>query len=128
MPELLANPVKTIGDLNTPLSMVVLGFHLAGAKFGKALSAPWTYMALFLRHAAVPLVLLLVLSFMPGIDPVVRLAALIPAAAPVAAMAAMFSIRYRGEASFASALVAVSTALSIVTMPLAIGLAKALFV
>ena len=127
LPELLAVPVKTIGDLNTSLSMVVLGFHLAGAEFGKALSAPWTYAALFLRHAAIPLVLLSVLFFLPGIDSVVRLAAVIPAAAPVGASVAMFSVRYGGEASFPSAIVAVSTLFSILTLPVVVGFAKSLF-
>lgn len=127
LPAIVAEPVKTIGDLNTSLSMVVLGFHLAGAKFAPALSRGGTYVALTLRHVAVPASLIAVLLCLPGIDPVVRLAAVIPAAAPIGASVAMFSARYGGDGEFPAALVAVSTVFSIATMPVVVGVAKVLF-
>ena len=127
LPSIVAEPVKTVGDLNTSLSMVVLGFHLAGARFAPALSSGGTYVALALRHLAVPAALVAVLLLFPGINPTVRLAAVIPAAAPMGASVAMFSVRYGGDGEFPAALVAVSTVLSIATMPVVVGLAKALF-
>lgn len=127
LPSVVAEPVKTVGDLNTSLSMVVLGFHLANAKFAPALSRGGTYVALALRHLAVPSALIAVLLLVPGIDPTVRLAAVVPAAAPIGASVAMFSVRYGGDGEFSAALVAVSTVLSIATMPVVVGIAKILF-
>lgn len=127
LPSIVAEPVKTVGDLNTSLSMVVLGFHLANAKFAPALSRGGTYVALALRHLAVPAALVAVLLLLPGIDPTVRLAAVVPAAAPIGASVAMFSVRYGGDGEFSAALVAVSTVLSVATMPVVVGLAKILF-
>ena len=127
LPSVVAEPVKTIGDLNTSLSMVVLGFHLAGAKFGAALRCGGTYIALVLRHFVVPLALLAVLAFLfRGVDRTVALAAVIPAAAPVGASVTMFSVRHGGDGRFPSALVAVSTLMSILTMPVVIGFARCL--
>ena len=54
LPGVIAEPVKTVGDLNTSLSMVVTGFHLGGARFSAALACPWTYLTLGLRHLLVP--------------------------------------------------------------------------
>lgn len=127
LPSVVAEPVKTIGDLNTSLSMVVLGFHLAGAKFGAALRCGGTYLALALRHFVVPLALLAVLALLfRGLDRTVALAAVIPAAAPVGASVTMFSVRQGGDGRFPSALVAVSTLMSIFTMPVVIGFARCL--
>lgn len=130
LPSIVAEPVKMIGELNTPLSMVVLGFYLANAKFAAALSSRGTYAALFLRHVAVPMALVGALMLLPplrGLDATVRLAAVIPAAAPVGASVAMFSVRYGGDGEFAAALVSVSTVLSVATLPVVVGCAQMLF-
>jgi len=131
LPGPVASAVEGIGGLNTPLSMLVIGFHLAGANFGAALKRPGTYTVFALRHVAVPAmvaaaVIPLAIAGLPGLSPVVALAAVIPAAAPVAASVAMFSVRYGRDPEYPVALVAASTVLSIATMPVAIGAAKAL--
>ncbi len=123
LPPIVAQPVKMVGNLYTPLAMLVLGFHLAGAKFAPALSRGGTYAVLLLRHFAVPLVVIAFLLALPGIGKTVALAAVIPAAAPVGASVTVFSLRYGGDTEFSTALVAVSTVLSILTMPVVISLA-----
>lgn len=126
LPPVLAEPVKMTGGLFTPLAMLVLGYHLAGAKFAPALSRSGTYAVLVLRHIVVPAAVLAALPLVPGMDRTVSVAAVIPAAAPVGASVTMFSARYGGDAEFATALVAVSTVLSVVTMPLMVSAALAL--
>lgn len=123
LPSVLAQPVKMTGDLFTPLAMLVIGFHLAGAKFAPALSRGGTYAVLALRHFLVPAVLIALLAPLPGIDRTVAIAAVIPAAAPVGATVTVFAGRYGGDPEFSTALVSVSTILSILTMPLVVGLA-----
>jgi len=127
LPSVVAEPVKTVGDLNTSLSMVVLGFNLAGARFRPALSCRGTYVTLFLRHVLVPATMVALLYCTPWVNLTVRMATVIPAAAPIGASVVMFSVRYGGDGEFPSALVAVSTLLSILTMPLVVGIAKSLF-
>lgn len=127
LPPVLAQPVKMTGDLYTPLAMLVLGFHLAGAKFAPALSRGGTYAVLALRHLVVPAVVLAALALVPGIGRAVGVAAVIPAAAPVGASVTVFSVRYSGDAEFPTALVAVSTLLSVLTLPPVVSIAMAVF-
>ena len=67
-----AEPVKTVGDLNTSLSMVVTGFHLGGARFSAALACPWTYLTLGLRHLLVPATAVAVLFLFNTHDDIVQ--------------------------------------------------------
>ena len=126
-PSVVAQPVKMTGDLYTPLAMLVLGYYLAGAKMAPALARGGTYAVLLLRHAAVPAVLMAAIAFVPGIDSKVAVAAVIPAAAPVGASVTVFSARYGNDPDYPTALVAISTLLSIVTMPVVVSVAMHLF-
>lgn len=123
LPSVVAQPVKMTGDLYTPLAMLVLGYHLAGAKMGPALARGGTYAVLVLRHAVVPAVLIAVLSLIPGMNPKVAVAAVIPAAAPVGASVTVFSARYGKDPAYPTAMVAISTLLSVVTMPVVVSAA-----
>ena len=127
LPRVLAVPIATIGNLNTPVAMLVMGYYLANAKFLTALTTKSTYLMLLLRHFLLPGLLIAVLSMCPFIDRTVRLCAIIPAAAPVGALLTVFAVRYNGEARFATAVVSVSTILSILTIPLLLGLANTVF-
>ena len=123
LPSVVAQPVKMTGDLYTPLAMLVLGYHLAGAKMGPALARGGTYAVLVLRHAVVPAVLIAVLALIPGMNPKVAVAAVIPAAAPVGASVTVFSARYGKDPAYPTALVAISTLLSVVTLPVVVSAA-----
>lgn len=129
-PPVVARPVEIVGDLNTPLSMLVMGFHLGGARFRSALSSLAAYAAMGVRHFAVPAATCAAAAALcaagaAGAGRTVALAAVIPAAAPFGASVAMFSAKYGGDGEFASAAVAVSTIFSIFTLPLAVGAADA---
>ena len=80
-----------------------------------------------MRHIAVPATVFTVLAFMPFLSREVAIAAIIPAAAPIGANITVFAARYGVDAEFPSALVAVSTILSIITLPLTVSFALAFF-
>lgn len=127
LPSVVAQPVKMTGDLYTPLAMLVLGYYLAGAKMAPALARGGTYAVLALRHAVVPAALIAALVLIPCVDSKVAVAAVIPAAAPVGASVTVFSARYGKDADYPTALVAISTLLSVVTMPVVVSIAMYLF-
>ncbi len=108
--------ISHLANLNTPLAMLVIGGTLAMTD----LSAIWRnrqiWLASTLRLLVIPLVILggLVLA---RVDFEVLTACLIPASAPTAAAAALFATRYEQDSTLASHLVALSTLLSIITMP-----------
>ena len=115
------------GELYTPLAMLVLGYYLAGAKMAPALTQGGTYTVLILRHAVIPAVLITALALISCVDPKVAVAAVIPAAAPVGASVTVFSARYGIDADYPTALVALSTLLSVVTMPIVVSATMYLF-
>lgn len=127
LPAVLFEPVKMISSLYTPLAMVVLGYYLAGAKFRMALRCKSSYLVLFLRHFIIPSVVMALLCFLPCVSYEVAVAAMIPTAAPIAASVTMFSARYGRNPEFITAVVAVSTLFSIITMPVLITVSMTLF-
>jgi len=124
LPVLIHDPIRMIAGMNTPLAMIAIGYYLAGAKLGAVLRSPKAYVACALRLVVCPLVLVGVLWFFRhALNRQMMLAVVIPAAAPVGAMVAMFASQYGRDVNMAVALVSGSTLVSIVTMPPVVALA-----
>lgn len=124
LPPLLHSPVKMISDLNTPLAMTVIGYYLAEAKFAPVLKCGSAYFAGFLRLVAIPSAMLGVLMlFGRLVNPVMAVAMVIASSAPVAALTTMLGVRYDRDVPLSVALVSASTLISILTMPVIVGLA-----
>ena len=73
------------------------------------------------------IIVMVLLCFLPCVSYEVAVAAMIPTAAPIAASVTMFSARYGRNPEFITALVAVSTLFSIITMPVLITVSMTLF-
>lgn len=120
LPEIVNSAVDSMADLNTPLSMIVLGTYLAGVNWKTAFSRASLYLVCFLRLILIPLIamgiIILCNSFLET-DTLILRSVLIPSACPVATATALFASRYNSDASYASELVAISTLFSIVTLP-----------
>ena len=129
LPTLLHDPVKYISDINTPLAMIVIGFYLADAKFAAYFRCVPALVASALRLVIIPAVVLAGLAAAKGLalDPTMAIALTASASAPVAAMDTMFAAKYGRDVDVSVGLVAVTTILSIVTMPLLVGLAMWIF-
>lgn len=122
IPTLLTEALDMLADTVAPLSMVVIGLRLADTKLGRIFCEWQTYVFLALRHLVMPFAILLLLkgaaSLFPGVDNTVMSIVIILAACPAASSATMFAERYGCDAAYAGKLVTISTALSIITMPL----------
>ncbi len=118
IPFSIIEPMKHLAALNTPIPMIIVGYHLAGASFKiKGLSA---YVAIILRLIVFPLLMILGL-WLCGITGDIMVACTIAASAPVAAATTMFSEKFGGDTSLSATMVSVTTLLSIITMPLVVG-------
>ena len=127
LPQILAQPVKMMAALNTPLAMLVIGYYLAGAKFRAVVRSGAAYGVAFIRLVAYPLALIAALyPFRHALDRDMTLALVTAASAPVAAMVTMFSAKFGRDVDMSVGLVSATTLLSIVTMPPIIALAMAL--
>ena len=124
LPEIIAEPLGYIADLNTPLAMLVIGSYIAKADLHSFVSDLSVYKVSFLRLVAVPAVLLgLLMLIRPEKD--LFMATMVQASTPVAANAVLFAVQYKRDSELASKLVAVSTVLSIVTVPMLTVIAQA---
>ncbi len=131
LPTILHDPIKYISDLNTPLAMIVIGFYLADARFAAYFRCVPALVASALRLVAIPSLALAGLAAAKGmglaLDPTMAIALTASASAPVAAMDTMFASKYGRDVDVSVGLVAVTTLLSIVTMPILVGVAMWLF-
>ena len=118
LPPVLATSVHHVANLNTPMAMIVIGYSLAGAKFGRVAMMPQVYVASALRLVAHPLVMVAALApFASRLDGDMMMAMVIASSAPVAAMVAMFAAKFRRDVDVGVAVVSATTLASVVTMP-----------
>lgn len=116
LPTLLTEPVSFLSNLNTPLAMLVIGSYIARVDLHSFISDMAVYKMAALRLIAAPAVYLVVLLFIRP-EPDLFVSSVIQAAAPVAANAVLFAVEYHQDSELASKAVAVSTVLSIITIP-----------
>ena len=124
LPTVIGMPLHHMANLNTPLAMIVIGYALAGAEFGKVLRTGSIYVATLVRLVICPLLVIAALyPFRHALDRNMMLAMTIAASAPVAAMVSMFASKFNRDVDVSVAVVSGTTLLSILTMPVVIAFA-----
>ena len=121
VPKLITDGLGMLESLVAPLSMIVLGLRLAEIDLSGFFKEKSLYVFLALRHLLLPTAVFAVmrlLSLAVEIHPDVMMSVLIMASAPAATSATMFAEKYDCDAAYVSKVVAISTILSIATMPL----------
>lgn len=125
LPGPVASAVHYVGNLNTPLAMIVIGGQLAGADFRKVIRDRRLYAASALKLIGVPVLTALVL--LPfSISPLTYSAIVILSACPTAGTTGLFSQMLGRDTELAAGQVTLSTLLCIVTLPIMAALAQAL--
>ncbi|MBR4172210.1 MAG: AEC family transporter [Kiritimatiellae bacterium] len=127
LPAVLADPVRMLADLNTPVAMLVIGYYLSETSFGEVLRCGAAYVAVFLRLVALPCAVLGTVWLCRPADGTMAIALVTAASAPVAALTTAFAAKYNRDVSLSVGLVSGSTLFSLVTMPPIVGLAMWLF-
>ena len=124
---LLSEGFGMLKGLVAPLSMIIIGIRLADMNLKGFFSDKYLYIFLALRHFALPIAvcaimrLVIVLGVPVSLDILTVVAIL--ACTPSASSSTMFAERYDCDSAYVSKLVAVSTIISVVTMPAVIYLA-----
>lgn len=123
LPEILSLPVDYLAALNTPLPMLIIGYYLSKANFKAAFTDAGIYIAMGVRMVLIPLIALgLMLLF--RIDSTIIVAFTIAGSAPTAATTTMFSAKYDRDVELSVGVVASTTVISLVIMPLVTALAQ----
>ena len=138
LPEVVGRPLQMLADLNTPLAMIMVGWYLAESGKCKVESVKCKMKGVFLifkvgalRLVVVPLAVIGafvgIRACVPSLNPVMAVAIVTAASAPVAALTTVIAARYNRDVTTATGLVSGTTLLSILTMPPIIGFALWLF-
>ena len=123
LPEIIGKSISYIGDMNTPLAMMVAGVTIAQTNIFKVfVKIRALYISLF-KLILIPIGMLMIFRFF-NIPDIVILTSILACACPTAATINLFSIRYDKNYIYASELFAITTILSIITIPVVMLLAK----
>lgn len=117
VPAPIESVVKHFSNLTAPLSMMVIGASMTEMKFKELFTDARMLVFLAIKLLLLPVAgVLIIKSF--GLDMKLVGVCLIMLATPVGSMTAMLAQEYDGDYSLASKGVALSTLLTVVTMPL----------
>jgi predicted permease len=117
LPAPLFKTLDLIGSMNTPLSMIIIGSMLAEIKFKELFAGLPVYYGTTIRLVIVPLMVAFLLRLF-GVQEYLLKICIISTAMPVATTTAIFAKKYNGNTRLASRLIFISTALSLLTIPL----------
>lgn len=124
IPEIIREPIAAFAGLNTPLAMMIIGSYVAKVDMRSFVSDLSVYKMSALRLLITPVIFFGVLLLLRP-EPDLFLTGIIQAAMPVAANTVLFAVQYNKDSELASKAVAVSTVLSVLTIPLFTILAEA---
>ena len=116
LPDMIAQTVGFVANMNTPLSMIMLGTFFVGIKPLEILKNISFYIVVIIRLVLVPIIAILLLKLF-GIDQAVVKALIISSACPVAGVTALWAGKFNLNAEYASQLVAITTVLSVISIP-----------
>lgn len=124
LPAVIYDPVKYVGDITIPLSMITVGSILTEVHH-KELMAGWRiYYISFMRLLVLPAVVFFFVRLFTD-NPMMIYVPVVIAAMPVAVNAPLIAHEYKGNALLASRLLFVSTLLSLFTLPVVLMILKA---
>ncbi|WP_005031278.1 AEC family transporter [Holophaga foetida] len=120
-PRPVTQTMTMVGNMTTPLSMMIIGAMLAEVKAKEVFSGVSIYMISAVRLLLAPALTFLVCRLFHA-DPVITRILVVIEALPSAATVAVFSQIYGGDNAYTSRCVFLSTALSLLTLPLVVRL------
>lgn len=123
LPELIAVPVEYLAALNTPVPMLIIGYTISTQKLGQIVRIKEEIVPILIRLVIGPLSLLGIM-YLLGVRGALLTAVTISASSPVAAITAMFAIKFNKDEKLGSKMVMVSTVFSLITMTLIVGFAN----
>lgn len=117
LPEMLQSGMRTVGNMSTPLCMLILGIRLATLNFRKLFTTPIVWLISAGKLLVFPLFCWLLVLALP-LDPVFKGCMLMLAATPCASIVLNLAEMHNSGQDLAANCALLSTLLSIVTIPL----------
>lgn len=127
VPGILAKAVTHLANLNTPLAMFATGVYLAQTDPKKMVRKAVLYKISVVKLLVVPLLAMVMLALLPKVYFDLKLTLLIAAACPTGTNIAVYAQLHDRDFGYAVETVAVTTILSLLTLPLVTQLAIVLW-
>ena len=117
LPYIINRPIELLGNITTPLSMIVIGSMLCLSSISECVKNKKLYIVSFIRLVLMPILIYFILK---GIvyDKLLFSIPIVIVSMPVASNTAILSSEYNANDKLASQLVFMSTLFSIVTIPI----------
>lgn len=115
MPDTIQTVLKMMGELTTPLSMLLIGATLAQVSLKEVIRLKQIYVVTALRLLIIPAFVLLFLLF-PSIPKISVYVVFVINAMPSAAITGILAMKHNNDEKLASSIVAFSTLISIITL------------
>ena len=117
IPEIVKQPISLIANMNTSLSMIIIGMVIASSNMKKIITNKEVWILLLRRLIIIP-ALCFALFYVFGISGMVANVVLILQACPTAAITSVFAIQFHHDENLAAGAVVLTTLCSIVTLPI----------
>lgn len=117
MPAVLENVVDTLGSLTAPLSMIVIGDAMSQMKLKELFADKKLMLFSGIKLLVIPIIALVFVKML-DMSPMLTGVCMVMLATPVGSMTAMLAQQYDGNYELASKGVALTTLLSVITMPI----------
>ena len=123
LPTVILTPINHLANLNTPIPMMLVGYHLSKSSLLPALKNARHYLCIALRLLICPAVIV-VLFYLCGVRGMLLITLAVSLSAPVAAVTTMFASKYNQDVALSVQLTSLSTILSLITMPVVVSLTQ----
>ena len=117
LPELIRQPIQLVGNMNTPLSMVITGMMIAGSRPDKLFRNKEIFRIILIRMVLIPVASFLVFALL-GVKGMAAEVVLLLEACPCAAITSVFAVQFGYDEDLAAGAVVITTFISILVLPL----------
>lgn len=123
VPKIIYQPISFVASLNTPLPMIIIGYHLSKTDILKSIKDLQCLLASLVRMLLLPSVAI-ALMYLCRVRGDMLVSAAISCSAPTAAITTMFASKFGGDTELSVNMVSLTTIMSLLTMPLMITAAQ----
>ena len=117
IPSLIEEPLELIANVNTPMAMFVAGVNIAQSNILKTFKNKRIYWLSLIKLVIIPVAIAVLFTIIP-MNATVKAVMVLSAACPVGVTGSLFALKFNKDACYASELFAMTTILSIITIPL----------
>lgn len=124
LPKVPADALNYIAGLNTPIAMIIAGATIASSNIIKIIKNASILKITFIKLLVLPVIVMLLLRLLPVPSPMVFSTIMIATGCPTATIGTMFALEYKKNAVYAAEIFAVTTLLSVVSLPIVVMLSQ----